>query len=460
MQLLIRYKSQLASEQSTRNRLENENAEYRRDFTKLQDQVASLTIENNKLRECNNADTNNYHREKVILIEAHNHKINKMEEEIKQIHLKYQEDLKERVDEMNKKYAKSLETVKEMEMNIFRQKLEGEKMRNFSELQKKFIVDIETVRTEERKVATVEIERIRSEYMSKEKETVADLTELERLHTQRVQQLEQQCLLLRTKNGELDDYIKKLENDKFLLVNEHQTITNSYKKKLQDSENQSQLLQVHLRQTEDEIISITSKENKLREDLKQALIDNQLLRAELYEARQQASQGNIHAEQWQRATQESELSITAAKTTAQIAKDEVLMLEHELQRLRDENLSLKDELYRADRVIFGIPQHQSDPRTFLTTIEPELRRSQETNPAFSVGMNATQLIRSETANSVGNKENSRKLTKKALFSPTLPHQPAKGITPATVTRYKPAHTVSSNNKTKKSTTSKYFYTIF
>lgn len=83
------------------------------------------------------------------------------------------------------------------------------------------------------------------------------------------------------------------------------------------------------------------------------LEESRLQRAELLEARRQASNGTVQANEWRNAVKESDLSNTVAATSLQIANQEISMLDHQLQRLKQENDSLNQALNRSDKLVYG-----------------------------------------------------------------------------------------------------------
>jgi hypothetical protein len=67
------------------------------------------------------------------------------------------------------------------------------------------------------------------------------------------------------------------------------------------------------------------------------------------------------AESWKIASKESELSLTSYETSLSIANEEIKILEHNYQRLEDENRRLKEALYYADSIVYGVPHNTATP---------------------------------------------------------------------------------------------------
>jgi chromosome segregation ATPase len=94
------------------------------------------------------------------------------------------------------------------------------------------------------------------------------------------------------------------------------------------------------------------RESLFREQLARVLEDARVKNAMLLEAQRQASDGSAQAYQWKKALSVTDSNQTAANTNLQIARDEIAMLEHDMKRLKNENVGLKSSLDKAERLVF------------------------------------------------------------------------------------------------------------
>ena len=70
------------------------------------------------------------------------------------------------------------------------------------------------------------------------------------------------------------------------------------------------------------------------------------------------------ANSWRTASEESSLSLASYDTSLRIAREELLMLERNYERVRDENRKLKQALEYADNVVYG-----ATPRSLVDSIQ-------------------------------------------------------------------------------------------
>ena len=85
--------------------------------------------------------------------------------------------------------------MKEAELLInetVRQEQEGLRLRDQAVLEKRYESEIEVARTEERKARAREVDNLKAIFRANERQTAEDLTQLEKLHSERVHRLEVQ----------------------------------------------------------------------------------------------------------------------------------------------------------------------------------------------------------------------------------------------------------------------------
>ena len=75
------------------------------------------------------------------------------------------------------------------------------------------------------------------------------------------------------------------------------------------------------------------------------------------------------ANSWRTASKESELSLASYDTSLKIAREELMMVERNYERVYEENRRLKEALRYADNVVYG-PAQQS----LLNALQQENRK--------------------------------------------------------------------------------------
>lgn len=372
-----RHSALLEREVGLRNAAETREGSLREEFTAVQEKLSALQLEHAQSRDAHKVQSANWERERKQLTQEYTTKIATLEREKDEILAHAQQEVHSKTQELNLKYQHSIKNISQSGNETLRQEYEGELLRQGAEMQKRCQHEIEVVRTEERRVAAVELANQRAAYVKREHATSEDLLQLEKLHNTRVSQLEQQLAGARTTNERLQEelHTASLRADKGT-ESSHQTALR-YRREMEEHSLRAEQLQQQLQISSEETQKAQGREAIYRAQLAEALKDVRVKSAELAEAKQQASVGSVEAQQWRKVSKESELSIAAAETSLQIARDEVGMLEFELKRVRNENAALKQELYRADKLIFGVSQHdhQQTPRTCTTNIENAIPRN-------------------------------------------------------------------------------------
>jgi len=351
-----RHSSLLDRAQTLRERAERSESEAQSELSELKDKHSALQIEYTRSRRELDIERSGWDRERQRLLSESESTIASLQEDKEKLVLQSHQELKAKVAEMNEKMQQSLSSIKENDVEILKQELEGQRLRSLAELQKECQKEVEIVRTEERRLATAEMENIRSAFLAREHQTSEDLIQLEKLHAVRVSQLEQQVHALKAQNSTATEKLERASRVASVGSEEQQRSAVELKKRLDEHAARADALHRELNHAHAELQESKARETSYREQLGRALTQSRLQHAELLEAKQQAASGSAQAFQWRNASQESALSIAAAETSAQIARDEVSMLEHALRRVEQENADLKDELQRADRMIYGAHQ--------------------------------------------------------------------------------------------------------
>lgn len=92
----------------------------------------------------------------------------------------------------------------------------------------------------------------------------------------------------------------------------------------------------------------------LRERLTKTIEEARLQRAELIEAKRQASNGSAQVHSWKAAVKESDITAATTATALQIAQDEVAMLEHELKRVKADHAALVKLVHKNEKLVYGV----------------------------------------------------------------------------------------------------------
>ncbi len=354
----------LEKEVQLRRRAQLSEEELRSQLHLAADKMATLEIELQRARTSLEAEQREWRRERKKLVAEHESAVAGLTQERDQGLEELKQQFQERAAEIQSKYDKSLSSLRGNEMELLRQQWDGEKSRLAVEMHKRSQKDQEVVRTEERRLAMAEIENLRKAYQSRERQTAADLLELEKLHSSRVRQLEQE---LDKERAGAQRYKEELAAA-FLQIDrmkkEGDYNANEWKGKFHELHLRNDELERELNSASQAVGEMRSSEQSHREQAKQALAELRLQQAEVAELKRQASENASSAFQWRKLVSEQEHTVANSATASRIAKEEVALLEHQLQRYKQENHDLRLALQKAERLIFGVPQSQPPKNSY------------------------------------------------------------------------------------------------
>jgi hypothetical protein len=361
---------QVEKEIMLRKRAEASDQSLRKDLQHAQDRIAMLEMDLQRTQATSESSQSAWSREKTRLVAEYTHQIQQLATEKETIELEAQRQIQSKVQEMNKKWESSLQTLKGHEMELMRQQWESDHARSLIELQKKCQRDIESVRSEERTLAAQEMESLRTAFLQRERQTAQDLIELEKLHAKRVQQLDFQY----TQEKSANEQLKQRLNDLFLdQERKHQDSvyqSDSWQRKTHDLTLQCDQLKRDLKAMQEQVADSKAGENHAREQLRQISMELKLILAERAELQRQVTGNGVEVTQWKQVVHEQEKNYHALETSVRVAKEEVAFLEHENHRLKTENAKLHYDMEKADRLIYGVSQHNADPqRTFALKLD-------------------------------------------------------------------------------------------
>jgi hypothetical protein len=193
-----------------RSNSDSKEKELRNEISILKDNYSKLFDENSRIKESSKVDLTFVERDRETLMVKAENRIAKLEQEKESILIRSQNEMRRKMEQVTTRFEDNL---RDMEVNIrdtVIKQQEGECMLEITKMQKKCTKDIETIRTDERKKATMEIERIRVAYSTREKQTSDDLMELEKCHNNRILRLEKQFYGEKTRNERCEGKIQEL----------------------------------------------------------------------------------------------------------------------------------------------------------------------------------------------------------------------------------------------------------
>ena len=351
-----RYSALLIKEKSSRERAENHEINMRQEVTSLREQVQRQQSEITRLHTVHKADTEHWERERSLIRTDAEAQRKRVEREREECVNKAQIELRSKLSELSLRFDSR---VKEMEGNItetIRQQEEGKRLQEIHIIIKQCEKDLETCRTDERRARVREVENLRNAFKERERQTAEDLVQLEQLHTERLQRLEQQnaMLIKKADHAEKEANIAKDISQKGSVEVRLQAIQHMQQAETATKKSESLVLQAaSLRK---ELQESRVREGTYREQLSNSLEENRLQRAELLEAQKQAQSVSSEAHMWKKQAAAADMTHTTAATTVQIARDEISMLEHELARVKEDNYALQRSLQRAEKLVYGTSQ--------------------------------------------------------------------------------------------------------
>lgn len=388
----VRHQQVMEKEMHFRKRIEEDERHARAENNRLLDRINMLEFELQQLKDHQNQLSLASEREKRRQQLEYEQKIQDLQLQLDETQRDAEKSYQSKLADIRNKYESTIRNIKEKELELLKQEVEGDRIRCLLEYQKKCELDIESARTEERKLAAVEVEKVRQAFIQREKQTAKDLVELEKLHAKRVDQLEEAITAEQKKYQGLKE--------------EYQQTSLAFERKLQDFVHQIQqlhdknhesvmvndALQREMKSMNERVEERALKEVHYREELSKALTELRLLQAEKLELSAQSSNSNAQSLQWRQILQDQEARYSAMDAQLKITKEENSMLEHEATRLKQENENLKSELEKCDRLIYGVPQHRVDhKKTVPIVIDPSSFSSSSTATAQNRSSNMGNL---------------------------------------------------------------------
>ena len=357
-----RYASLLKKETDLKKRAEDHEIGLQQEITNLREKFQKESAEVKRLNNIMKADTAHWERERKILAQEATNRANELEKERNEQSTNAQLELRKKLSELNLQFDSR---VKEIETHIketVKQEEEGIRQREIAAIERRCEKDIQEIRTEERKSRAREIHNIKNNYRENERQTAEDLAQLEKLHSERVNRLEEQVSTLKGKltvSEKVATNAKVLANKGSVEVRKQASL---HLKQAEEAMARVEQLTEQLTIARREIQESKVRENTYRDQLSKSLEDGRIQRAELLEAKKMASENAADAFHWKKVAQESDKDHSLSALT--IAREEITIIEHELNRVKKDNHVLQVNLARAEKLVYGAPNEYA-PRGSL-----------------------------------------------------------------------------------------------
>jgi hypothetical protein len=380
-----RYSTLLHKETTARERAESNEVELKQEIASLREQSQRQQAEISRLHSVAKTDSEHWSRERELIKTDAETQRKKMDKEREDYSHKSQVTLRSKLSELNLKFDSR---IKEMETNItetIRQQEESRRLQDIQVIIKQCEKDCEIIRTEERRNRTREVDNLRSSFKERERETAEDLVQLESLHSERLQRLENNNAILLKKIEKSDNDMKTAKDLAQRGSIEVRLQASQHMQQAEEATRKAESLLLQATTLRRELQESRVREGTYREQLNHSLEENRLQRAEMLEAQKQSQASASEATMWRKQAEEVDMTHSTSATTLQVARDEIRMLEHELARVKEDNYTLQQSLIRAEKIVYGQPR---------TTVESSRHSSNQLplRRANSTTTNATPKV--------------------------------------------------------------------
>ena len=347
LNVLLNREKQLLDESQARE------SQLRYEIQSMQDGFQRLESEVSMLREHGRQETLLREKERAYLVMDADQRIQEIASEKDALVKRHQQDIQSKVSEMNAHFEGTLKGIEASMLDTYKSEVEAKKYREIAQIQHQCTKDIEAVRAEERKKATQGVEDTKKVFLDREKQTAEDVRQLELLHAKRIKALEVQVESLKVKNNSLEKENGKLSEDCQKAVIDSKCGSESHKKKLEQHINRGTVLSNQLKEAHSELNASRLREAEYRDKLAKSIEELRIQHAELLEIKKIGDEAAAQAFHWKKACRSLEATHLSEKSALQISRDEIMMLEHELKRLREENWNLQQHSNKSIAKIYG-----------------------------------------------------------------------------------------------------------
>lgn len=363
-----RFAALLKEESTARKRAEDHEVGLQQEITSLKEQTQRQQTEISKLQKQQRSDQSHWQREREMLRQESEALSAKVEKEREDQASKAQLTLRAKLSELQMKFESK---IKEAESNITetaRQEHEGLRLRDMTVLEKRYEKEIEQVRTEERKARAREVDSLKGIFRSNERQTAEDLAQLEKLHGDRVKRLEVQVETLKAKVSAAE----KVASEASELANrgsdEVRKQAAEHVKQAKAAMRKAEELAEHLARAHKDLQEARVREGTYRDQLSKNLEESRVQRAELLEAKKQATDSAAECFHYRKMVQEQ--GTEKSESVLQITRNEISFLENEVQRLRDDNHALVLNVQKHEKLIYGQPTEVAARGTLRRALTP------------------------------------------------------------------------------------------
>jgi chromosome segregation ATPase len=257
------------------------------------------------------------------------------------------------IDQLNASFAETAKQIEKAAQDSAKKLYESMKASELLAMQSNCNNQIETVKAELQAKAAKDLEQQRKSFEAREAQTMLDLQQLEGLHQHRVSELEVLVRTLRARAETAEEALSAAAISRVKMTVASRDITNERIKQLEAYAETAESLQAALHSKNEELLGVRSKEVSYMEQLRRVTEENSVLRAQNQSVLRQAAQDASDAVESKRAKHDLELRVASMSSSLAIAREEAVMLENEVNRLKALNSHLQEALDRADNVIYG-----------------------------------------------------------------------------------------------------------
>jgi hypothetical protein len=322
----------------------------------LQENYSNLKKEFDIFRQSSQHKLQSNEYEKEISLKSLQETIEDLENEKINLIQAHSLELKEKLQEKSYYYENMLGSMKEKEVSILKNELNLNYLNNMNLLKQEFHDDLLKCLNEEREKHFRELENLKSFYSEKERTVTQDLLSLEALHSSRIQQYEhsirelvKQQEILKESNAYLSLDKEKKNNESILLLN---SLKEEMEKLLLINHQQTTNLKLAHEKEKQSLLN----EKILKENLMSCLNQQKLLEKENIEFKSQLTIFNQDMSKSLMINNNLSEKFNSIEHSYRIQREEISMLELEMNRYQEENKYLKKELLKYERLIYGVSQ--------------------------------------------------------------------------------------------------------
>lgn len=180
-ELCCRYAALLQREVKSRDTAETNELQFKRDLEELKVVHKHLQSDYHSLQETFNIKQHAWETEKSLTAHDWHKRLLQVtadkEQAMASVHLETQQ----KISEISRQFDGQMKEFERVVSEATRSQLEGEKIREMGLMQMKCQGEIEAVRTDERRLCVLEIDRVKTVFLTRERETAEDIIELEKV---------------------------------------------------------------------------------------------------------------------------------------------------------------------------------------------------------------------------------------------------------------------------------------